>query len=415
MVDDTSPATGTLYAIWKLVSYTVTLDTQNGGADSTQQVKPNEFVTAPTADPTKAGFTFQGWFTGTAGTGTAWNFSSDTVTGPTTLYASWVTAAAPPTSTGSVQPPAAAPVVTAPALPERVAGTNRYDTAAQIAAQFVAADGHFSGNIVIANGEDAKSGFDALSANYLAGLKDGPILLSQSSSLPSSTVDAIKNLYPTFNASQAGTSVGTIYVMGLTPQPVIKIINNLAAALSETSGVKVNVVQVAGPDRYATSAAAATLPGTVQAAISKLGVKQVVILGGTDRVSAAVAAHLAASGITVKRIAGSGSEGRYGTAASLATLALSIAPEVFAAGPGAIPVYLVNGQHDFADALSAGPLVGVTGGLLLPVSDSQKLPAPIAQLVAKAADGIGSVTALGGLDNVVLGALIQVRTIAGLR
>ena len=58
-----------------------------GSLPSTMTLKKGTKITEPTA-PTLTGYTFSGWYT-EAGCTTAWNFSSDTVSGDTTLYAKW--------------------------------------------------------------------------------------------------------------------------------------------------------------------------------------------------------------------------------------------------------------------------------------------------------------------------------------
>lgn len=67
---------------------TVTFNS-NGGSDvaSIGDLSYNESITAPTA-PTKTGYTFVGWYKDEA-LNQAWDFSSDTVTADTTLYAKW--------------------------------------------------------------------------------------------------------------------------------------------------------------------------------------------------------------------------------------------------------------------------------------------------------------------------------------
>lgn len=70
-------------------SYTVSFDSQGGSAITSKTAKINSTITAP-ATPTKSGQTFAGWFKDATGT-TEWNFSVDKITGPTTLYAKWIT------------------------------------------------------------------------------------------------------------------------------------------------------------------------------------------------------------------------------------------------------------------------------------------------------------------------------------
>lgn len=69
------------------VKYTITFNSNGGSAVASLQVNKDGKITKPT-DPTKAGFTFGGWFKEAACT-TAWNFDTDTVTGDLDLYAKW--------------------------------------------------------------------------------------------------------------------------------------------------------------------------------------------------------------------------------------------------------------------------------------------------------------------------------------
>ena len=67
--------------------YDVTFDYQGHGTNSTVKVEENGTVTKPT-DPTASGYIFGGWFKEAACT-TAWDFTNDTITSDTTIYAKW--------------------------------------------------------------------------------------------------------------------------------------------------------------------------------------------------------------------------------------------------------------------------------------------------------------------------------------
>ena len=80
----------TVYAKWEKKTYTVTFDA-NGGTDITDKVVTVDHgatVDRPTAEPRKTGYTFDGWFTAKEG-GEEWNFTQNTITAPTTIYAHW--------------------------------------------------------------------------------------------------------------------------------------------------------------------------------------------------------------------------------------------------------------------------------------------------------------------------------------
>ena len=65
----------------------MSFNSNGGSAVSSQSIYYGSLVTQPTA-PTRTGHTFAGWYKESALTN-AWNFSSDVVTGNTTLYAKW--------------------------------------------------------------------------------------------------------------------------------------------------------------------------------------------------------------------------------------------------------------------------------------------------------------------------------------
>lgn len=76
------------YTVKAGASLTMTFDSNGGSAvASIKDLSYNESITAPTA-PTKNGYTFVGWYKDEA-LDQEWDFSSDTVTADTTLYAKW--------------------------------------------------------------------------------------------------------------------------------------------------------------------------------------------------------------------------------------------------------------------------------------------------------------------------------------
>lgn len=94
----------TLYAIWTPQSYTVTLNAE-GGSDGTANVSATYDEAMPSITvPTKAGYVFSGYFTGTNGTGTQYydgNGSSTNswdIADATELHAYWVEGSSAPTA-----------------------------------------------------------------------------------------------------------------------------------------------------------------------------------------------------------------------------------------------------------------------------------------------------------------------------
>lgn len=76
----------TLYAGWNPL-YTVTFDAQGGSATASATVESGDTVPEPATAPTRAGYTFSGWFTDAAATN-LFDFST-TIDSQLTLYAGW--------------------------------------------------------------------------------------------------------------------------------------------------------------------------------------------------------------------------------------------------------------------------------------------------------------------------------------
>ncbi len=68
--------------------FTVNFEVANGDTIASQVIDENGFVSEPT-EPTKAGFTFEGWFKD-VGCTQEWIFDTDKVTSDMTLYAGWL-------------------------------------------------------------------------------------------------------------------------------------------------------------------------------------------------------------------------------------------------------------------------------------------------------------------------------------
>jgi putative cell wall-binding protein len=319
---------------------------------------------------------------------------------------------------------------------DRIGGANRYETAASVATAFGAANA-----VVVANGETVKQGFDALSASYLAGRAHAPILLTAATSLPPATAAAVKQVL-------SGSAHPVVYVMGGKDS----VSDAVAAALKTAAGgSKAKVIRVAGVSRYDTSVAAVTamagsnigsirlslgspldktailasgvvnadalaagalsaawgipvlltgsnaLPASIAAAIKDLKITQLIVLGGTDRVSAGAVGQAKAAGIaSVKRIAGAD---RYATAAGLYAFVFDTAVDAdgehYGAGAGlGAPAYLANGVTGFPDALSVGPLAARSEAALL-TTGPDRLATADARFLTAHAGTLTTVIALG--------------------
>ena len=329
----------------------------------------------------------------------------------------------------------------------RIGGIDRYATASGIATAVNANPT----TVILANGENASGGVDALSANHLAGAiatdtgAEVPVLLTQKGSIPSYTLNTLRLMV------QDGDSIVLAGGESAIGAGVVKQIEDWAKA----SDITIGLTRVEGDDRYETAAVAAisgaaatpvpsftlkfggaplktallasgtstadalaagqvayngnvpllltkqgSLPTSTKDALSLLEIKQVVVLGGETAISAGVAKELEGMGIAVVR---KGGDNRYGTATQLLDLAVDGPASVSNPTGGfgiafdtAGSVHLANGES-FADALVAGPLAGSSGEALLltkPGTLSTETAAWIKKVDASSVVGIGGTTAL---------------------
>lgn len=254
----------------------------------------------------------------------------------------------------------------APAL-SRIAGPNRYGTAAQVSQAWAPG----VAVVYVVSGMDYP---DALTAAARAGVFDAPVLLTRQDDVPGATVQAMERLRPQ-----------RVVVVGGTGSVSTAVADRLAT-LTTTGAMQ----RVAGGDRYQTAAAMAAyypaggqrvylasgetfpdaLAGAALAAhqqapllltrsgrlddaamreLKRLDAGEVVVLGGTTAVSEAVAKQAAGytrAGIP-RRLAGTD---RYATMQRVAA--------EFPAGRS--PAYVASGQQ-FPDALVGAALAGNRG------------------------------------------------------
>ena len=278
--------------------------------------------------------------------------------------------------------PAAAPVATAAAALEQIAGLDRYATAVAVS---VAAFPGGAGTVVLATG---MSWPDALGGSGLAGALDAPVLLTPAD-----------RLRPDVLAEIARLGADRVYVLGGPGAVRETVLTALHAGLPG-----VTVERIAGANRYETAArvASATIdanPGWdghafvatgatfadalsvgpvaaalgrplylvneggpsagVLAAMKSAGVTRVTVLGGTAAVSSAMVTRIAAvvgGTANVTRVQGAD---RFATALAIASYGESVAGFTWAR-PG------LATSEGFADALAAAPLLGSRLAPLLP-------------------------------------------------
>lgn len=307
---------------------------------------------------------------------------------------------------GAAPSHAAASVTTA-----RLAGEDRYGTAAAVAA---AAYPSGADTVLVASG---RSYPDALAGAALAGRQGAPVLLTEQSTLPKPTSDAINSLKATKAVILGGTTaVSQVVEDALAKQVSVSRIagqdrydtaarigaaigaSNIGSSQSRRTALIATGLNFA--DALAGGALAAAgssgvlpvllvdsgVPAATKKALTDLGIQQTIILGGTSAVSAAVATQLQEiTGNAPTRLAGTD---RFGTAATIATAELSD----FAFDK--TKVLLANGIN-FADALAGGALGGKQKTPILLTEAGTLSAATGAYLKDHSAD-IATITALGG-------------------
>ena len=268
-----------------------------------------------------------------------------------------------------------------PGTVARISGSDRYATAAEASRAFPAG----VDVVYVATGREFP---DALAGAARAASNGAPLLLTQPTSVPAPTRDAMARLRP-----------GRVVVLGSAGA----ISDSVAQTLKSmtTTG---NLQRVGGKDRYETAAMLAryypsgakvayvatgvdfpdalagaalagrdnapvlltkptSLPPATASALSALRPDRIVVLGSTGAVSAGVASQLAGytRSRSVTRLAGSD---RYGTAAAVA--------QQFGS---ATSVYVPSGEN-FPDALAAAAVAGAAGVPVL-LTRGDRLPDPI--------------------------------------
>lgn len=264
----------------------------------------------------------------------------------------------------------AAPGVTA----ARLAGPNRVATAAAVAqASFPGG----SANAVLASGDNFP---DALSGAYLAGKLHAPILLTAAGTLSPETAAALSALdvtgvvyllggpaavssavettlqgdgYRVSRLYGANRDVTAADVAEVFPSSNVGSLGSAGPTAIVATGMNFPDALAGSPVAYAESfPILLTVPNALDTAtagaLSTLGIKNVLLLGGTAALSAGVASSIQSMGITVTRVAGSD---RTGTATGLADL------EVSQLGFSAAHANLARGDF-YADALAGGAHAG---------------------------------------------------------
>jgi putative cell wall-binding protein len=251
----------------------------------------------------------------------------------------------------------------------RFAGADRYDTAAKISAgTFTTAT-----DVVVTTGENFP---DALAGNYLAGNAAAPILLTQKSSVPATTQAEITRLKPqrvwvlggtdAVGAGGVPTTSGTVTRIGGATRYETAVQANSTGTVGTVGGLATAIIATgdkfadalsAGPGAFAghfplyltPGAPATALHSATKSALTARGIKHVILMGGTNAVSAAVESEIQAMGITTERAAG----------ADRTETARNFAETILLAKLGFSTSHMNVARGDlFPDALSGGPHAG---------------------------------------------------------
>jgi SpoIID/LytB domain protein len=255
----------------------------------------------------------------------------------------------------------------------RVAGADRYATAAQIATtSFSTTD-----TAIVVRGDGPQSFPDGLAASFLGGVLGAPTLLTAVDSLPQATRDALSTLHVKAIKVLGGTSavsadvVSSLQNAGYTVERIGGDDRYATAALvaqagsggiGSQAGKKTAVVSsgAAFPDALAAGGIVygmrfpqlltepTLLSSATASALSSLGIQHVLITGGTTAVSGGVEQAIKDLGLTTQRIGGAT---RYETAVMLADLSI----DTF--GFDTSHVDIATGEV-FPDALTGGPHAG---------------------------------------------------------
>lgn len=303
----------------------------------------------------------------------------------------------------------------------RVAGENRYETAAKLSAS------SFSPGVVVAYVVTGEKFPDALAAGAAAGREGGPVLLTQLNSLPGVTVNELKRVAPKRVVVVGGTAVISDAVIAsirtaLPGVPVERIAGGdrfeTAAKLSQRTFTATNGTvylgsglgfteilagaALAGRDKAPLLLVPGTgpnagVPASVAAELKRLNPRSVVVLGGSSLVVGGVVDSLKSvvPNAGVSRI--DGIDG-YDTAARIAR-----------SFPSGSAIYVATGAV-FADGLAGGAVAATLGVPMVMVPASGSLSSAIrstlGQLRPSRAVVLGGMAAIGrDVENAVAGYL----------
>lgn len=313
-----------------------------------------------------------------------------------------------------------------------IAGPDRYGTAADLAAKT------FTGTVTNVLVATAFNFPDALAGNFLAGNEKAPILLVNSSgALPAETQTELAALKPTTITILGGTyAVGADVAAELAALPGVTTVNRIAGPdrdgtaeqVDTASGTTVGTIGGlktafltrdddfpdalgAGPFAYAKNipiilTPTAALSAEAASTITTLGIKQLIVLGGTDAVSSATIASANALGAaTPASLTFAGSD-RSNTSQLLAEWELT-------QGFSNSSMDVASGDESYGgvDALAAGPFAGTNLTPLLVTDSVSNAGSDVAYATANAGTLTGGYS-IGGTNPLPTATLATIVTAA---
>jgi uncharacterized repeat protein (TIGR02543 family) len=390
-------AAATCFARWDANIYTVTLDPSGGSVMPVTVTKTydSDMGTLPT--PTCAGYTFVGWFTEPTG-GT--RIAPDTKMAlDVTYYARWERAIT------------------------QHEGDNRQETAAQASAKAYPDPAQVD-TAILAYSYDFP---DALTASYLAGVLNAPILLTDTSAVDNATATELARLRPATIYIVGGTGVisedveAALRAYDFAPSVIrlggagrTETAYLIACEARKLGGIPASAFVVhAGnfPDALSAGSLAAgqgvpilltdtgTLDGWTQQFLTENGIADIIIVGGPGSVSEGVAGQLRGlpSNPAVARWSGSD---RYATSKAVLDQAIikwGVVPSILGLASG----------EGFPDALVGGAVIGNRGGLLA-ITDPDTLSAAAVTVLTIYKTDLEAVEIFGGTGTIRIKADVQV-------
>lgn len=308
-------------------------------------------------------------------------------------------------------------VVTASSPIERLAGMDRVGTAIAVSK---AGWPTGAADVVLAAGDEYA---EALPASVLAAAKSGPLLLSVGTTLSSNLSAELDRLHATRVTLVGSVPASVADAITATKRTVVRVgvdhdATSTAVAIAQAVGGASGVAVLVNDSRFADGVSATTIaagrgwpvllttatvvPQKTVDSWRALGVRRLVVVGGTEAVASNVEAFLrdagkcgGSAGCEVQRVAGID---RYATSVAVAGESMRLG------GRSASTVLLGTGTA-YPDVLASGPLASRLGGVSLLVDGSgQGADTASRQFLSSNASAVTDVQILGGSGAVSIAA-----------